>query len=107
MSTMRIIVLLGICLLLEGCVPVASTKSVVVLIISLVAALFASLGVVRDNDAERVYQKAQDLDDDVTRHEQQYHVSGTIVEFEPVIKPTIRTNGAVHGHTVQNFSQRM
>ena len=72
MSTMKIVALVGVCLLLGGCVPVTSIKSVAALIISLAAAVGAWFGILREKHACVISKKAEELDKAVTIHEEKY-----------------------------------
>ena len=73
MSTMRFVIIAGICLLLAGCDPVTGIKSVAALVLSIVAIAGAGLGLLQQNHEHAVYQKARDLDNAITIHEKQYH----------------------------------
>ena len=72
MSTMKIVALVGVCLLLGGCVPVTGVKSVAALLFSLAAAAGAWFGILRDKHASVVCDKAKALDKAVTIHEEKY-----------------------------------
>lgn len=60
-------------------------KSVAALVISVVAIVGAWFGLVRQNHEHVVCQKARELDNTITIHEEKYHLSpkGTVVLFEP------------------------
>lgn len=85
MSTTKYIVIIGMCLLIGGCVPIAGVKSIAAFIISVIAIVGAGLGLAQQNHEHAVCQKARDLDDVITNHETKYHLSpkGTRVTFEP------------------------
>ncbi len=72
MSTMKIVALIGVCLLLGGCVPVTGVKGVAALIFSLAAAAGAWFGMLCDKHASVVCKKAKALDKAVTIHEEKY-----------------------------------
>jgi len=69
---MKIVALIGVCLLLGGCVPVTSIKSIAALIFPLAAAAGAWFGVMCDKHASVVCNKANALDKAVTIHEEKY-----------------------------------
>ena len=73
MSTMKFVIIAGVCLLLAGCAPITGVKSVAALILSIVAMAGAGLGLLQQNHEHTVYQKARELDRTITIHEQKYH----------------------------------
>ena len=106
MSTLRIIALVGICLLLAGCAPAAGVKGFAALMVSLIAAVGAGWGMLYDNDEKRVCRKAQELDDAVTVHVEKYHrpLSGdTVVSLGSAKKG----NGAAEPDSVSRLNQRV
>ena len=92
------------CLLIGGCVPITGAKSIAALIISVIAIVGAGLGLAQQNHEHAVCQKARDLDDVITNHEEKYHLSpkGTGVTFGPahpadkVAKLTMRKDVTSH-----------
>lgn len=85
MSTTKYIALVGMCLLLGGCVPITGVKSAAALVISVVAIVGAWFGLVQQNHEHVVCQKARELDNAITMHENTYHrPEATEVIFEPV-----------------------
>jgi len=84
MSTIKFIAHVGMCFLLGGCVPVTGVKSVAALSISVAAMVGAWFGFMRQNHEHVVCQKARDLDNAITIHEEKYHrPESTDVTFEP------------------------
>ena len=73
MSTVRIAIIIGGCLVLGGCVPVTGAKSVVALVISIVAIVGAAMGIIQSNHEDSVFKKARELDETITAHEAEYH----------------------------------
>jgi len=72
MSTMKIVALIGVCLLLGGCVPVTGVKSIAALIFSLAAAAGVGFGILRDKHTSIVCNKAKALNEAITIHEAKY-----------------------------------
>lgn len=84
MSTIKFVAVVGMCFLLGGCVPITGVKSVAALVISVVAMMGAWFGFVRQNHEHVVCQKARDLDNAITIHEEKYHrPEDTVIAFEP------------------------
>ena len=84
MSTIKFIAVVGMCLLLGGCVPITGVKSIAALVISVVAMVGAWFGFIRQNHEHVVCQKARELDNTITIHEEKYHrPEDTVVVFEP------------------------
>ena len=73
MSTVKIAIIIGVCLVLGGCVPVTGAKSVVALVISIVAIVGAAMGIIQSNHEDSVFKKARELDETITAHEAEYH----------------------------------
>lgn len=106
MSTARILALVGVCVLLAGCAPISSIQSIIALGVALLAVAGAAWGITTDRDENRVCLKAQELDKEVTAHEEKYHrslSSNTVV----TLKPANKSNGAAEPDTESSLSQRM
>lgn len=94
MSTIKIVIIVGVCLLLGGCVPVSGIKSGFALIFAMAAAVGAWMGFVRDTHEHAVCQKARELNEALTEHEYQYHGSfpkGMVVKLQPPTKVSAPT----------------
>ena len=108
MSTIKFVAVVGMCLLLGGCVPVTSVKGVAALIISVVAIVGAWFGLVRQNHEHVVCQKARDLDNAITIHEDKYHrPNDTVVTFEPAHPEDKASKLTTRNDTVSRLNQRM
>jgi len=77
MSTLKIAIIVGMCLLVGGCVPVMGVKSIGALLFSLVAIVGAWFGLITQNHEHLVCQKARDLDEAITNHESKFHLTDT------------------------------
>jgi hypothetical protein len=75
MSTTKIVIIVGMCLFVGGCVPVTGIKSIAALTLSLIAIVGAWFGLAQQNHEHNVCQKARDLDKEVTNHKAKYHPS--------------------------------
>jgi len=93
MSTTKTAILIGICLLLGGCVPVSGIKDFFALVISLIAAVGAWIGLVQQNHKHSVCQKARDLDNTIETHEQEFHQpqSSNVVDLDTSRKKNTTT----------------
>lgn len=114
MSTAKIVALVGVCLLLGGCVPVTGVKSVAALVIAVVAAIGAGFGLLQNKHEHAVCEKARALDDAITDHEAKYHrpSGATIVELSPTpkgngIARTHMRNGIATPDTVSRLNERV
>ncbi len=106
MSTAKILTIVCICLLTVGCAPVVGIKGFAALMISIMAVAGAGWGIVHDKDETRVCLKAQELDKEITAHEEKYHQTaseGTVVALKPISK----SNGAAAPGTESSLSQRV
>jgi hypothetical protein len=106
MSTIKIVAIIGACLLLEGCVPIAGIKNIA-LLVSIIAGFGAVIGAAwsstHNKNTDRVCQKAEDLDNAVTAHEKAYHGASPVVSLHPVRKG----NGIARPDKATHFSQRV
>jgi len=108
MSTTKFIALVGMCLLLGGCVPITGVKSVAALVISVVAIVGAGLGLVRQNHEHVVCQKARDLDNAITIHEEKYRPSpDAVVTFGPAHPEDKVAKLTTRNDAVSRLNQRM
>ncbi len=106
MSIVKTVALVSVCILLAGCAPISSIQSIIALGVALLAAVGAAWGITTDRDVNRVCLKAQELDKEITAHEEKYHRSlskDTVVALNPANK----SNGATALDTESNLNQRM
>lgn len=106
MSTMRVVAIIGACLLLAGCAPVVGLKSVAAFLVAIAAAVGAGWGMMHDKDEIRVCEKARALDEAVSVHVKKYHrtPSGdTVVSLGSANKG----NGVAEPDTAARQSQRV
>lgn len=102
----KILILVGVCLLIGGCAPVAGFKGFIALAASLMAAVGVGWGMMCTKDENRVCQKAQELDKAVSIHVEKYHQSppgDTVVNLGSAKKG----NGVAEPVSVSRLSQRM
>lgn len=112
MSTTKIAVLVGLCLLLGGCVPASSIKGIAAIVIPVIAAVGAWFGFIRQNHEHEVCQKARDLDKAIKIHEETYHkpTPGAVASLDDVRKTksagVVQRSVEVVG-TVSRLNQRV
>jgi hypothetical protein len=105
MSTIKTLVLIGLCLLLAGCAPAIGLKGVAVFLVAIGAAIGAGWCMMHDRDEIRVCEKARVLDEVVTVHVEKYHrasPSNNIVD----LAPSHRGNGAAAPDAKIQLNQR-
>lgn len=113
MSTMKIVALIGVCLLLGGCAPITGVKSVAALVFSLVAAAGAWFGFLHNNHEHAVCEKARALDEAITNHEAKYRpMESAVVELSPShkgngIARTQMRNGIAAPDMVTRLNERV
>ena len=75
MSIARLLAVAGIALLLTGCAPVTSAKSIIALIAMVITVGATAWGLSHNKEEDRVVKKAEALDQKVAEHARKYHTN--------------------------------